>query len=211
MYCYLTFFWLSALSFFSYNPSFFLCFSGFVITLFFFCACLVLLPSVLILLFCSYWLLCLLPLLIFFYFYFLWLLFFRLCICFVDFSVWFSLLCSRSSYFLFTILGYLFCFFHPLYLWLVFCICFYIIQVNIFFGFLLYIACLAVRVSHVSTCYGAARCTHMAVIAALAFAFAGTRVRITRRWDTCPHVTAIWCHSDRTSRRRRRLRRWFPC
>jgi hypothetical protein len=68
-------------------------------------------------------------------------------------------------------------------------------------------ACLAVRVSHVSTCYGAARCIHVAVIAALADAVAWTLVRITRLRDTCPHVTAIRCHSDRTSRRRRRLRR----
>jgi hypothetical protein len=68
-------------------------------------------------------------------------------------------------------------------------------------------ACLAVRVSHVSTCYEPARCIHVAVIAALADAIAWTRVRIIGQWDTCPHVTAIRCHSDRTSRRRRRLRR----
>jgi hypothetical protein len=42
-------------------------------------------------------------------------------------------------------------------------------------------ACLAFCVSHVSTCYGAARCIHVAVIAALADAIAWTRVRITRR------------------------------
>jgi hypothetical protein len=68
-------------------------------------------------------------------------------------------------------------------------------------------ACLAVRVLHVSSCYGAARCIHVDLIAALAFAIAWTRVRIIGQWDTCPHVTAIRCHSDRTSLRRLHLRR----
>jgi hypothetical protein len=147
------------------------------------------------------------PLLMFCYFYFLWLLFFRLCICFVDVSVWFFLLRNRSFYFLFTFLGYLFCFFHPLYLWLVFCLCFYIIWLNIFFLIFVIYGMLRLSGSHVSTCYGAARCIHVAVIAALADAIAWTLVRIIGRWDTCPHVTTIRCHSDRTSRRRRRLRR----
>jgi hypothetical protein len=132
MYCYLTFSWLFALSFFFTILSF-SCVVLVLSSLYAFLACLLRLPSVFILPFWSYWLLGLLPLLMFFYFYFLWLLFFRLCICFVDFSVWFSLLCSRSSYFLFTILDYLFCFFHPLDLWLVFCLCFYIIQLIKFF------------------------------------------------------------------------------
>jgi hypothetical protein len=37
---------------------------------------------------------------------------------------------------------------------------------------------LAFRVSHVITCYGAVRCIHVALIAALADAIAWTRVRI---------------------------------
>ncbi len=133
MYCYLTFSLLSALSFFSGNTFFFLCCSCFCYHFMLFFACLVRLPSVFILPIWSYWRLSLLPLLLFFYFYFLRLLIFRLYICFVDFSVWFSLLFNRSSYFLFIILGYLVCFFHSLYLWLVFCLCFYIIRLNIFF------------------------------------------------------------------------------
>ncbi len=130
MCCYLTFLGFLLYPFFLTILSFFCC-SCFVITLCFF-------RMFSAAVFCfilpiwSYLLLGLLPLLMFCYFYFLWLLFFRLCICFVDFSVFLSLSWNRSSYFLVTILGYLVCFFHPLYLWLVFCLCFYIIWLNIF-------------------------------------------------------------------------------
>jgi hypothetical protein len=137
--------------------------------------------SVFILSFWSYWLLGLLPLLMFFYFYFLWLLFFRLCICFVDFSVWFFLLCNRSSYFLFTILGHLVSFFSFVVLFVsILSLLFYYPVKQIFLIFVIY-GMLRLSGSHVSTCYGAARCIHVAVIAALADAIAGTRVRITSR------------------------------